>query len=300
MDVQKNKALRRMIQCFSLFLVLRVLEELVIIPHFDTMGLIASIGGLIVLLIYIRFINKPLDEIGMLFSGHKVSKGIGIALLINILPAVIVYLMEYRHYAALGGYARMTLFYDVASRSYSAAGLTGFLLWTAAGLVIGIINALFYEISFRGLLITLGSRSLHFATINTIQAALYTAWYLIPIARVALYNLGSGGITVQRLVLLLIVTLCYELITGIKLGLLRFSTGAVWVCIFDHAIFAFVLDMIHLQYTAVDGTVMLDQSYYWRIISYQTIALLITLIYYRYKKNKIRQIQQERQMEQSA
>ena len=299
MDAKKSKALRRIIQCFALFLALRVIEELLIIPRFNTMGLISSVGGLIVLLVYIRFINKPLDEIGMLFSGHKVTKGLVIALLLNIIPALCVYFAEYRIYLLDGGYPRITIFYEQADRSYSAAGLRGFLLWTLAGLFIGILNALFYEISFRGLLITLGSRSLHFSAINLIQAALYTVWYLIPVARIALYNLGTS-ITVKRLLILLGVTLCYEMITGLKLGLLRFSTGAVWVCIFDHILFAFILDMVHMQYTTPGNNVLLDHRYYYRILAYQGIAMLITLVYYSYKKNKIHQAAQERQMVEGA
>lgn len=297
MDMNKNKALRRMIQCFSLFLALRVIEELIIIPRFNTMGLISCLGGLIVLLIYVRFINKPLDEIGMLFSGHKVAKGILISVLLNVIPAVSVYYAEYRTLMADGGYARVTIFYEQASRSYSAAGMRTFLLWTLAGLLIGIVNALFYEISFRGLLITLGSRSLHFSAINWIQTGLYTVWYLIPVVRIAIYNLGDE-ITVKRLLILLGVTLCYEMITGLKLGLLRFSTGAVWVCIFDHIVFAFILDMVHMQYTDLAGTVYLDSRYYFRILAYQAVAFVITFIYYSYKKKKILAIQQEQQMEQ--
>ena len=296
MDANKNKTLRRMIQCFSLFLALRVIEELLIIPRFNTMGLISCLGGLIVLLIYVRFINKPLDEIGMLFSGHKIGKGVLIAFLLNLIPAAAVYFAEYRILLARGGYPRITIFYEEASRSYSAAGMRAFLLWTFAGLMIGIVNALFYEISFRGLLITLGSRSLHFGTINWIQAGLYTIWYLIPVLRIAIYNLGTA-VTVQRLLILLGVTLCYELLTGLKLGLLRFSTGAVWVCIFDHILFAFILDMVHMQYTSTSGSVLLDSRYYFRILAYQAIAFVITAVYYAYKKKKIHAIQQEIQME---
>ena len=299
MDANINKALRRMIQCFSLFLALRVVEELLIIPRFNTMGLISSLGGLIVLLVYVRFINKPLDEIGMLFSGHKVAKGILIAFLINLIPSAAVYFAEYRTLMADGGYSRITIFYEQASRSYSAAGMRAFLLWTFAGLMIGVVNALFYEVSFRGLLITLGSRSLRFGAINWIQAGLYTIWYLIPVARIAIYNLGTA-VTVQRLLILLGVTLCYELITGLKLGLLRFSTGAVWVCVFDHILFAFILDMVHVQYTSASGSVYLDSRYYFRILAYQAIAFVITFIYYSYKKKKILAMQQEAQMEQGV
>ena len=301
MDAQKNKALSRVVQCFLLFLVLRVIEELVIIPHVtNTMGLISSLGGLVVLLIYIRFINKPLDEIGMIFSGHKVRKGIFLSFALNIVPAVLVYWMEYRRYAMLEGFTRVSIFYENVSRSYSQAGLRGFILWTLAGLIIGVVNAFFYELSFRGLLITLGSRSLHFSAINTIQAALYTLWYIIPVIRVLVYY--SNVYSMRRILILFAVTLVYELITAIKLGLLRYATGSVWVCIFDHILFAFILDMIHIQYTQsrYERVAGYQLSYYVRILAYQAVALLITVIYYFRKKKKIQEMQQEIQLEKHA
>lgn len=296
MDVQKNKALSRIIQCFFFFLVLRVLEELIIIPRANTLGLISTVGGLIVLLIYIRFINKPLDEIGMIFSGHKVRKGIVLALLLNIIPAGIVYWTEYHRYSQLNGFTRITAFYQNTSHAYSVAGLRNFIFWIAAGLLVGIVTAFFYELSFRGLLITLGSRSLKFWAINLIQAALYTVWYLLPVLRVVIYNFETYG--KKRILMLLFVTLAYEMITAIKLGLLRYSTGSVWVCIFDHFAFGVILDMIHVQYTTVDMQVLTDNSYYTRILAYQGIALLFTIVYTYFKSKKIHEMQRDMQLHQ--
>ena len=92
-----------------------------------------------------------------------------------------------------------------------------------------------------------------------------------------------------QILTLLLVMLVYEMLCAVKLGLLRFLTGSVWVCIFDHFAFACILDMIHVQHTASDMTVQLDGSYYLRIICYQAIALLMVFIYYIYKKPKIRE-----------
>lgn len=296
MDAHKNKALSRIIQCFSFFLVLRVLEELVIIPRYvNTKGVVACIGGFAILLFYIRFINKPLEEIGMIFSGHKIRKGIILAFLFNLVPAALVYSIEYRRLASMGGHTTLSVFYDSVQHSYSAAGLGGFVLWASIGLAIALVHAFFYEMTFRGLLITLGSRSLHFWAINLIQAGLYTFWYLIPVVRVVLYY--SGVYSPKRIVVLFCVTLVYEMFTAIKLGLLRSSTGSVWVCIFDHIAFAYIIDMIHVQYTAQDMTVLLDNNYYTRIIAYQAVALLLTFVYYVYKKNKITEMQRVMQME---
>ena len=74
MGAHTRKSLSRIIRCFLLFLALRLVEELLIIPRYaDSKGLIACVGGLFILLFYIRFINKPLKKIGMVFSRHKVD-----------------------------------------------------------------------------------------------------------------------------------------------------------------------------------------------------------------------------------
>lgn len=296
MEVHQNKALSRIIQCFGFFLILRLVEELFIIPRYvNTKGVVACIGGFAILLFYIRFINKPLEEIGMIFSGHKVRKGILLAALFNAIPAVIVYAVEYRRLSSYSGYTTMSLFYDSVDHSYSAAGIGGFLMWAAIGFAIALIHAFFYEMTFRGLLITLGSRSLHFWAVNLIQSGLYTFWYLIPVVRVLLYY--SGVYSFKRIVILFIVTIIYEMLTAVKLGLLRSSTGSVWACIFDHLAFAYILDMVHLQYTAPNMAVSTDDKYYTRIIAYQLISLLMVSVYYFYKKQKILEKQRVREMQ---
>ncbi len=296
MEAHKNKALSRIIQCFSLFLVLRLLEELLIIPRYvNTKGLVACIGGFAILLFYIRFINKPLEEIGMIFSGHKVRKGIILAAAFNLIPAAIVFTMEFRRFSAMPGHTVISVFYDSVQHSYSAAGFMNFAMWAGIGLLIAVVHAFFYEMTFRGLLITLGSRSLHFWAINAIQAGLYTFWYLIPVLRVLLYYSGAYGL--RRIFVLFLVTLAYEMLTAVKLGLLRSSTGSVWACIFDHIAFAYLLDMIHVQYTAADMSVQLDEKYYTRILAYQVLSLLMAFVYYIYKKQKIQEKQREHEMQ---
>ncbi len=286
MDASTRKALSRIIQCFSLFLVLRLVEELLIIPRVaNTRGVIACVGGFVILLVYIRFINKPLEQIGMVFSGHKIRKGIIIALILNLVTAGIVFTFEYLRLSAAPGQTVISVYYDSTQHAYSSAGFQGFALWLAFGILVEVIHAFFYEMSFRGLLISLGLRSMRFWKINMLQTGLYTFWFLIPILRVILYY--SDTTSAKQIALLFVVMLVYEVLCAVKLGLLRFSTGSVWVCIFDHFAFACVLDMIHVVHTAADMTVQLDQSYYLRLVCYQAISLLMAFVYYSYKKPKI-------------
>ena len=290
MDARARKSLTRIAQCFFLLLVLHIVEELVIIPRVvNTWGLIACVGGFVFLLIYIRFINKPLEKIGVVFSEHKVRKGIIIAAILNIVSAGIVFAIEYLRISAQPGHTGVRVFYHSAQYAYSVAGFRIFATWLVLGLLIDVIHAIFYEMTFRGLLITLGSRSMHFWTINLIQAGLYTIWFLIPVLRVILYH--STANSAIRIPILFLVMLVYEMLTAVKLGLLRFSTGSVWACFFDHFAFAYILDMIHVQHTTAGRPVQMDGSYYLRIICYQAISLLMVFIYYMYKKPKIQKIQ---------
>ena len=285
MKAKKAKALSRIVQCFSFFLILHLAEELFIIPRiYNTKGVICCVGGFVILLFYIRFINKPLDRIGMVFSGHKIRKGILLAALFNLVPAAIVFAGEYFRYSSKGAHTVISVFYDSTENAYSSAGLGGLLLWALIGLAIAAVHAFFYETAFRGLMITLGSGSMHFAAINTIQTALYTVWFLIPVVRVILYQRNT--VTWRYILTLFVSLLIYESLTAAKLGLLRAATGSVWACIFDHIAFSFILDMIHIQTTDASMNVRLDAGYFVRIIAYQAVALVMVYIYYVIKKKK--------------
>ena len=220
MNPQKAKALSRISRCFFLFLILHLAEELFIIPKlYNTRGIVGCLGGFVILLVYIRFINKPLEKIGLIFSGHKIRKGILLAALFNLVPAVIVFAWAFYRQSAGGAHTVISLFYDTVDRSVSSAGFGGFLVGALICLAIAVIHAFFYEMTFRGLLITLGSRSLHFAVVNTIQTALYTFWFLIPVVRVLLFR--RNAVSGSYILLLFVYLLVYESLTAARLGLLR-------------------------------------------------------------------------------
>ena len=291
MDAQKNKAFFKTIRCFLLFLILRLVEELVVVPKFaNTMGLISCVGGFFILLGYIRFDDKPLEKIGVLFSGHKVHKGFGLAVVLNLIPMVVVYGLELFRFRSMPGSTHLTVYYDKIDHAYSVAGRSDFLMWLAIGLAVSLIHAVFYEMCFRGLLVTLASKSLSFGKVNAIQTVLYTLWFLVPTARVLLTQFSQFA--VRDLLILVGFTVAYEILTGIKLGLLRYSTGAVWVCIFDHLAFSYITELIHVQYSVGTASVT-DAAYYVRMLGYQALSLLITLLYYAKKRKKIEAQKQE-------
>ena len=298
MDARKQKALKRISQCFLLFLVLRIVEELLVIPRFDTRGMIACVGGVVILLVYIRFINEPLETIGMIFSGHKVRKGIILAAILNIVPAAIVFTLEYFRISRTPVHTAITVFFKSEQYAYSSAGFPKFAMWLAIGILVDVIHAFFYETAFRGLLITLGSRSMRFWKINLIQSGLYTFWFLFPVLRVILYY--SSAYSAKQTLTLFLVMLVYQMLISVKLGLLRAATGSVWACIFDHIAFGSILDMIHIQTTDAKMEVQLDGGYYARIIAYQAIALLMVCIYYIIKKKKIKSSSQHRNSSHAA
>ena len=290
MEAKKVKALSRISQCFFFFLILHLAEELLIIPKlYNTKGIISCVGGFVILLFYIRFINKPLEQIGMIVSAHKIRKGILLAALFNLVPAVIVYVWEFYKHSSNGEHTVIRVFYESTDNAYSVAGSSGFIRGALIGLVIAVVQAFFYEMTFRGLLITLGSRSMYFAAINTIQTALYTFWFLIPVLRLILFH--SDRVTWREILSVFIALLIYESLAAVKLGLLRSATGSVWACIFDHIAFAYILDMVHVQTTDANMKVQIDGSYYVYIIAYQVIALLMVYIYYIIKKKKIKENQ---------
>ena len=143
MEAVQRKAVRKTIYAFLMFLVIRLLEELLVIPHFhlNTKGLISCVAGIVILLVYIRFDNKALDEIGLLFSIRKVGIGLLFALALNIVSAAVSFGWAYLT-AASSGFARLTVYYDDVTHAFSA-GLRTFLLWALFALVVALFHAVF-------------------------------------------------------------------------------------------------------------------------------------------------------------
>lgn len=299
MDLEKRKTMQKTVGAFLLFLVLKIVEELVVIPKYgiDSMGLISCLGGLLILFIYIRMDNKPLEVIGMLFSTHKFGKGLGLAFVLNLVPMGLVYGLEYSRYSAMEGATSFGLFYKNVGHSLVQTEMKMFLFWCAFGLFISLLHAVFYEMSFRGLLLTLAARSFPFGAVNAIQAVLYTFWYMFPVFRILLFDLNKYS--KERIIILAVVMITYQMVTAVKLGLLRRATGSIWVCIFDHLMFAYIMDMIHIQYTTSTGT-FTDGSQYVRMIGYQVISLVMALIYYRRKMKKVNAEVQNKTMEEMS
>ena len=279
MDFSQRKAVRKTIYAFLMFLAIRLVEELLIVArfHLNTKGLISCVAGIVILLVYIRFDNKALDEIGLLFSMKKIGKGFLFAFLLNAVAAAVTFAFAYWK-ASQSGYARITFFYDDVANAYSA-GLRTFLFWAGFALVVALFHAVFYELSFRGLFITIGSRTLTFGTVNALQSALYAVWFAIPILRILIYQTSS--MNADGYLKLTAFMIAYEFITAAKLGLLRRTTGSLWVCIFDHVAFSFLLDMVHVQLTTSAPTVRVlnDPNYYAQMLLYQVLSLVICFVW---------------------
>ena len=305
MNAKKAKTVRKLTASFFLFLILRVVEELYIIPRlYNTMGLVSCIGGLFILLLYIRLDNKPLETIGMLFSKHKFGKGLGIAAVLNAVPTLIVYPLAYLYFN--DRHPNLAIYYDQTENAYSLAGTKTFLFWVLFGLFISLVHALFYEMAFRGLLLTLAARSFPFAAVNFMQAGLYTFWYLIPVLRIVLY--AGGSYARKQLVALVLFLLVYEMLTALKEGresenncaynYPSVAMGSIWVCIFDHVAFTYIFDMLHIQH---DGNALsADYTGYVVMLAYQAIAMLLTAVYYKKKIEKIQDQQRSSYLRQKA
>ena len=299
MEAVQQKTVRKTIYAFLMFMVARLFEELIVIPHFglDTKGLVSCVLGIVILLVYIRFDNKALDEIGLLFSARKVGKGIGFALLLNAAITVVVFGVQYLYMLKKDGYTVLTLYYDDTEHAYSG-GLKAFLFWALFGLVVAIFHAVFYELSFRGLFLTIGQRSLSFSVVNALQAGLYAVWYLIPILRVLINSPGAREW--KWYVNIFLFMLIYEFITAFRLGMLRKASGSLWVCIFDHIGFAFILDFVHVQFTGADAKAVNDPNQYVQLIAYQLLSLAVCFVYYLVRNKKAHARIQEIRMEESS
>lgn len=288
----ERKNIIRVVNCFAFFFVLRFIEEFLILPNasVNTHSMLACVFGIIVLLFYLRSENKSVEKIGLIFSRNKIKKGFFNAVLLNAIPLVTVYPLMYYYLKSNYSYVRVTLYYDSAQNCYSN-GVKVFLLYMFIGLIVSVVHSIFYELTFRGLLMHLSSKTFSFTVSNIIQASLYTFWFLISAVRVAV---TSGEDYAPKSILVLIgFFVIYEFLVGIKLGLCKYASGALWVCLFDHLAFGFICDVLHFQASTTDGQLVTGYYNYVILICYQVISFIIACIYFTKKKRQIREARQE-------
>lgn len=290
MTITEKKNMARVINCFAIFFVLRFVEEFFILPKlsFNTHSMFACTVGIVVLFIYLWSENKSFEGIGLIFSRRKIKKGFLNAVLLNIIPLVTVYPLAYLLLKSKYAYVRATLYFDSPRHSFSG-GLKPFLLLIAAALVVAVVHAIFYELTFRGLLMRLCSKTFDFAKTNIIQASLYTLWFIISAVRVAVFSENS----LKSIAALFGFFLVYEFMVAIKLGLCKYASGALWICLFDHMAFCFIGDVLHFQASALNGRIAGGGHEYLVLVAYQAVSLLIAFIYFSKRKKKIKKSRQE-------
>lgn len=278
MTKNEQKNIIRVVNCFAIFFIIRILEEYLVAPKFGrTFSLMSCVLGIIVLLIYLRMDNKPLEKIGLIHSNHKIKKGFLIAVLLNAVPLITVYPLAFLYFKSIDRYSVITAYFGSADNCYSN-GVKTFALWICFGFAVSLIRAAFYELTFRGLLMKLCSKTFSFGVTNLIQSALYVLWFVIAVAP----DLDIKSVSSVVIVVLLIL---YSFMSAIKLGLCKYASGAVWLCFFDHLAFGFITDVLHLQITG-SGLIQYYQSYL-VLVAYQFVSLIIAFVYYLIKKKKI-------------
>ena len=267
----------RVANCFTIFLIIKILEDFLIVPKLgiNIHGAFSCVVGFVAMLVYMRIYSKSFEDIGLWFSRRKVKKGVLVALLINVIAIVAVYPIEYLYRRSQGFTVVVTAYYEKASNSFSS-GSTRFLIYICIAVAVSVIHALFYELAFRGLFMRLCTRTFSFSVTNILQASLYTIWFCISFLRVVA---GGSSLNVYSMVMLLLFILVYEFTISIKLGLLKRASGSLWLCIFDHLIFGFVTDVIHFQCYSPAGN-LIEENSYLRLIAYAFISLFVSYIYY--------------------
>ncbi|MCR5485039.1 MAG: hypothetical protein K6F09_05540 [Clostridiales bacterium] len=284
MNKTAQRALFHLFNCFAILLIVRIIEEFLLVGILgDTHSIIVCVFGIIFVFAYLRVKLKPIEKIGLIVTRHKITKGFVLAVLINVIPFVLINGFIYFYYKSLGCSVSPAVFFDTAARSRDAAGTSVFLMWLLFALAVAVLHAVFYEISFRGLLIHFGNYGLSYTKTNLLQSGLYTLWFLIPLLK------SITSTSKSNFIFLFVFFILYEFITAYKLGLCRFATGALWLPIFDHLAFGYYCDCFRLQVSTAEGTLLNNQLdfRFLPLLIYQVVSFIIVFIYYLNKKSSL-------------
>lgn len=277
-QIERQRKLMGILNVFFVFFFVRCLEYYVFVPKtgFNSHGVITSALGMAIMFFYLYIVNGNLQAVGLISNYRKLFKWLGIGAVLSIVPIILVMLTEALSYVSSSTDFALSLYSFGYKKASSGNGV-----WLAAisiCLITSIVKVTLFESLYRGYILVSLRKIMSFRSSNIIQSVLYTLWFLIIPLRYLIWNTQNySGTEILKLVLFYIV---FEFMAAFKWGLLTRASGALWVALFDHIIFDFFSETIHL---VING---IDQNRLLRLFLIQLVSFAMTLVYYYYRKKK--------------
>ncbi|MGN0548649.1 MAG: type II CAAX prenyl endopeptidase Rce1 family protein [Acutalibacteraceae bacterium] len=150
----------------------------------------------------------------------------------------------------------------------------------------------FKEMYFRGILLHKLEKLAKFKSANIFQAMLYTA-FVIPLF-LREFSDKENEKTPGLIVLTILFYLAHEFITGIKWGIMAKVSGATYMSIIDHTLYAFLsCSLVSVGHSSSEQIIMFN------MICTQLVSLLLVYLYGRKKLKKNREAEDQKEKEEA-
>ena len=150
--------------------------------------------------------------------------------------------------------------------------------------------ACFKEMYFRGILLHKLGKLAKFRSANIFQAMLYTA-FVIPLF-LRDFSDKENEKTPAVIVLTILFYLAHEFVTGIKWGIMAKVSGAAYMSIIDHTLYAFLsCSLVTVGHSSTELIIMFN------MICTQLVSLLLVYLYGRKKLKKNRDEEDQKEKE---
>lgn len=150
----------------------------------------------------------------------------------------------------------------------------------------------FKEMYFRGILLHKLEKLAKFKSANIFQAMLYTA-FVIPLF-LREFSDKENEKTPGLIVLTILFYLAHEFITGIKWGIMAKVSGATYMSIIDHTLYAFLsCSLVTVGHSSSEQIIMFN------MICTQLVSLLLVYLYGRKKLKKNREVEDQKEKEEA-
>lgn len=279
-NILTDKTLSKMLNVFLFCMIVNVVEYFFLINYLgvQTRGALGKALGAMIILGYMYVARLKPHNVGLSTNPRAVKSGIRNAVIFNIaiIPA---YIIEY---------AVMKLFMgkDVLIRVFaynspiSDVGPFYFIANILLLIAVTALSALMLEVLFRGILIKMGKGKFGFWQTAVIVSLFYSLWYLvIPLSKLV------GGYSLKQIIPLCIFYIVFEFFVSLKWCMCSRATGSIWLSVFDHFVFTFVVNLTHVI-NMTDQINVLDTYRNYRLIIIQAISFIICFSYYKMKMRK--------------
>ncbi|MBQ5823744.1 MAG: CPBP family intramembrane metalloprotease [Clostridia bacterium] len=279
-NILTDKTLSKMLNVFLFCMIVNVVEYFVLINylHIPTKGALGKFLGALIILGYMYTARLKPHNVGLSTNPRAIRGGLRNAFIFNlaIIPA---YILEY---AYLVFFKRKEIIIRIFAYDapISEVGAVYFIASILLLVVITALSVVMLEVLFRGILTKMGKGKFGFWQTAVIVSLFYSLWYLvIPLSKL------TAGYSMKQIISLCIFYLIFEFLLSLKWCMCARATGSIWLSVFDHFIFNFSVNLIHVI-NMTDQINTTDNYRNYRLIIIQIVSFIICFSYYKMKMRK--------------